>query len=883
MKRKVSLSIVFITILFLACTDFAQAALVGKVSLSQGRVEVLKPGKSNVIPVKTGDPVDVGDIYRVKSDGRAEISFLDGGTIKIAPSSRVQIKDYSSDANKTNNVIRLATGHVQVISGKAFIQKVAQMVGENKFEVHTPNAVAGIRGSNMIVGFIRSMTSTIFVDGKGYQYNPGDPSKTQVNIVKGQISFVSGSAPPTPPRKATPAETSANVNVVTTTPGGSSGGSGTTTTTTSIGTDAAITGTATTTPAGSSSTTTPATSTGTLAGTTVSTLPYIPPTETTTNTPASTGTYFKSNISTPLSYYSSPSGNATLFGSVNSPISFQLTWGATPYDMDAHAWVPYNSYYHVYYGNHGTLNSYPYTYLDKDDTSGYGPETITIYQFTNGNTYYSVENYSGYPSITASSAVVVVKDKSGNTITTYNVPASGSGDWWNVLFLQASGSGTASLYTINSIGSDNILTSWQNSGSINATLEGTGPLWTEGTGVPVSVTGTGYGGSGSNAKIASSIIYSKNNNNSQKTTSDGGAYYGVLSGSEIDGNIIARLINLYINSTGAGFIKGALTGIVNAANDTFGMSGTVYTTKIASDTGIAPADLYNYITTYSYSSISPSGSGSFSAGGTFSDFSIRNYLYQRNITGQNWGIWDTQLGSKYSGTTGNDWTASLGTDVSTYRINRLEITGTQWSGKNLAGTVYGYGGDASSSNALSGKTWISIGEIIGSFNAEAMTSQSIMTGLWMETNKFFDMLANNQANLQAVNIPCVQVGSATLTGSGNGFSDFTINNAKFFSTTGGSAPVIWASNNVTGTYNSTPSTSTSFAIAGGGLQANVAMQRWDTVNNRWLAGINSGSGNLSGGSYTGPVNFKGAAAGNIAPTSSTAGTITGTAAGTAKH
>ncbi|MEM4188253.1 MAG: hypothetical protein QXN56_03735, partial [Candidatus Hadarchaeum sp.] len=48
---------------------------VGKVTKVIGRVDVLKVGQSSVMPVKEGDPVDVGDIFRTKTGSAAEITF----------------------------------------------------------------------------------------------------------------------------------------------------------------------------------------------------------------------------------------------------------------------------------------------------------------------------------------------------------------------------------------------------------------------------------------------------------------------------------------------------------------------------------------------------------------------------------------------------------------------------------------------------------------------------------------------------------------------------------------------------------------------------------------------------------------------------------------
>jgi hypothetical protein len=66
-------------------------------------------------------------------------------------------------------------------------------------------------------------------------------------------------------------------------------------------------------------------------------------------------------------------------------------------------------------------------------------------------------------------------------------------------------------------------------------------------------------------------------------------------------------------------------------------------------------------------------------------------------------------------------------------------------------------------------------------------------------------------------------------------------------------------------------------LSGNGLNANFTMNYWNGSN--WGANV-AGSGNLSGGSYTGPVDFKGGAAGRIDQPG--AGQFSGTGAGIAK-
>jgi len=126
-----------------------------------------------------------------------------------------------------------------------------------------------------------------------------------------------------------------------------------------------------------------------------------------------------------------------------------LTWGQTPSDLDSHLWLPIEMPYHVYFGLRGSLEACPFAALDTDDTTGFGPETITIRQRRLEGTYiYAVHNFSGFPSLAESGAQVQVFDSTG-LIATINVPTEGEGIMWHVLEIDGL---TGGITEINEIG-----------------------------------------------------------------------------------------------------------------------------------------------------------------------------------------------------------------------------------------------------------------------------------------------------------------------------------------------------------------------------------------------------------------------------------------------
>lgn len=113
------------------------------------------------------------------------------------------------------------------------------------------------------------------------------------------------------------------------------------------------------------------------------------------------------------------------------------TWRANPVGavmlqiLDSHLWVPGSPGFYVFYGNRGSCSVSPFACLDIDDTNGYGPETVTISQFTAGKYTYAVQRYSMSGELAGSGARVQVYDNSG-LILDLTIPTSGSGTWWHV-------------------------------------------------------------------------------------------------------------------------------------------------------------------------------------------------------------------------------------------------------------------------------------------------------------------------------------------------------------------------------------------------------------------------------------------------------------------
>ena len=125
--------------------------------------------------------------------------------------------------------------------------------------------------------------------------------------------------------------------------------------------------------------------------------------------------------------------NATTSNSVGLDLDgmrIVLTWGSSPSDLDSH--LRYGNY-ECYFGSKITPNAN----LDLDDTSAYGPETITITDVGNYQFNYFVYNFSRSGTMYASQACVKVYFGGSSTPAYTFYPPQGSGYTWNVFTYNA--------------------------------------------------------------------------------------------------------------------------------------------------------------------------------------------------------------------------------------------------------------------------------------------------------------------------------------------------------------------------------------------------------------------------------------------------------------
>jgi len=91
--------------------------VVGRFTVVEGQVDLLKQGKVPALPARVNDGVEPGDVIRTKSTGRARVKFMDDSLVTLAPESRLAVADfvYEADLGQRRAVLRYFKGVIHTL------------------------------------------------------------------------------------------------------------------------------------------------------------------------------------------------------------------------------------------------------------------------------------------------------------------------------------------------------------------------------------------------------------------------------------------------------------------------------------------------------------------------------------------------------------------------------------------------------------------------------------------------------------------------------------------------------------------------------------------------------------------------------------------------
>lgn len=119
----------------------------------EGSVMVQPDGKAFSLPARTGQKLETGDRIITGRDGRAEITFDDGSVSRISPDSRLDFLALYRDGTDGSE-----TTFLGIQWGSLWNNTKDVVTRNSRFEVNTPTAIAGVRGTSFMVRVLKSQT-----------------------------------------------------------------------------------------------------------------------------------------------------------------------------------------------------------------------------------------------------------------------------------------------------------------------------------------------------------------------------------------------------------------------------------------------------------------------------------------------------------------------------------------------------------------------------------------------------------------------------------------------------------------------------------------------------------------------------------------------------
>lgn len=188
------------TVLTLSGWDIAFADDVhGVLRVVKGDVQIKSSSNGETTKAKLGGQVFPKDVIITGKDSRAKIVMIDNNEINVSPESQIELQHYEYDPNAGKKEVLL-----NVIYGKVRSKVEQKYDGKTtKFQIKTPAAVAGVRGTDFITSFNQSSHSSQVITFQGkVEFGLPGPNNTILNpvfVTPGNSSTSVAGRQPDPP------------------------------------------------------------------------------------------------------------------------------------------------------------------------------------------------------------------------------------------------------------------------------------------------------------------------------------------------------------------------------------------------------------------------------------------------------------------------------------------------------------------------------------------------------------------------------------------------------------------------------------------------------------------------------------------------------------
>ncbi|HEV3208544.1 MAG TPA: FecR family protein [Terriglobales bacterium] len=163
-----------------------------------GQISALIPAATkNDKATKAKDDLDWNDLLKTTASGRLRAGLDDGSILSVGSNSELRVVQHDAASQQTS--LEMGVGRL-----RSKVVKITQPNG--KFEVHTPNAVIGVIGTDFYVGYEANKTTVICYTGllsvtplgsaKASKSDSSSNASNSLNVAAGQMVEITTEVPP---------------------------------------------------------------------------------------------------------------------------------------------------------------------------------------------------------------------------------------------------------------------------------------------------------------------------------------------------------------------------------------------------------------------------------------------------------------------------------------------------------------------------------------------------------------------------------------------------------------------------------------------------------------------------------------------------------------
>ena len=130
--------------LLLLALPVAAQTKTAQVSALEGKAQRTRSGARSAL--RLGVAVAQGDVLETQPGARLEVRFSDNSVLRLGPAARLQLVEAHFGAGAARRKLT-----ARLFFGKLWAKVTSVIQGEQKFQIETENAVAGVRGTTFRV------------------------------------------------------------------------------------------------------------------------------------------------------------------------------------------------------------------------------------------------------------------------------------------------------------------------------------------------------------------------------------------------------------------------------------------------------------------------------------------------------------------------------------------------------------------------------------------------------------------------------------------------------------------------------------------------------------------------------------------------------------